>query len=168
VSAVPERHGPSEADMWPVLQTAEHNVVELRHRPSQTGDTTTGGGGRSSWWPPLLLSWLGLVVLALVLTGKSGVLRSALVIGYVMTVPGLACIRLLFLPDRLVQLVFGVGLSLALAVLVAQAMMYLEMWSPVRGMAILVVIGSLASCGELIARTSHRVAAALPGRWLSR
>jgi hypothetical protein len=168
VSAVPERHGPSEADVWPVLQPAQHNVVELRHRPSQTGDTTTGGGSRSSWWAPLLLSWFGLVVLALVLSGKPGVLRAALVIGYLMTVPGLACIRLLFLPDRLVQLVFGVGLSLALAVLVAQAMIYLDVWSPVRGMAILVVIASLASCAELVARTSHRIAAALPGRWLSR
>lgn len=150
--------------MWPVLRSVENNLVELRGRPSQTGDTTTGGGSRGSWWPPLLLSWLGLVVLALVLTGKPGVLRAALVIGYVMTVPGLACIRLLFLPDGLLQLVFGVGLSLALAVLVAQVMMYLGMWSPVRGMAILVVIGSLASCAELVAHTSHRVAAASPGR----
>ena len=163
MSAIPERHGPSKAEMWPVLRPVEHNVVELEHKPSQTGDTTTGGGSRSSWWPPLLLSWLGLVVLALVLSGKPGVLRAALVIGYVMIVPGLACIRLLFLPDRLLQLVFGVGLSLALAVLVAQAMMYLGMWSPVRGMAILVVIGSLASCAELVARISHRVVAALPG-----
>jgi hypothetical protein len=144
--------------MWPVAPPVEHEVVELRQRPPQSGDTTTGGRSGSSW-PPLLLGGAGLVVLALVLTGKPGVLRAAAVIGYVMTVPGLACIRLLRLPDRLPELAFGVGLSLALAVLVAQAMIYLEIWSPARGIAILVVIGSLAACAELlIARiaSSHR------------
>jgi hypothetical protein len=157
VSAIPERRGPWDAEKWPdVVQPLEHKVVGLRDLPSQTGNTTTGGDG-GSWWAPLLLSWVGLVVLALVLTGKPGPLRAVSVIGYVMTVPGLACIRLLSLPDRLLQLVFGVGLSLALAVLVAQAMIYLEVWSPVRGITVLVVIASLASCGELlIARVSHR------------
>jgi hypothetical protein len=147
--------------VWP----AEQELARRRGDHPQTGDTTTGGHGRS-WWPPLLLNWAGLVVLILVLTGVPTTVRAAPVIGYVMTVPGLACIRLLGSLGRLPQLAFGVGLSLALAVLVAQAMIYLDLWSPVGGIATLALIGSLASCAELLTAHAPRGVLASPGQRL--
>ena len=47
-------------------------------------------------------------------------------IAYVITVPGLACVRLARLPDRLPEGALAVGLSIALGTLVAQAMVYLR------------------------------------------
>lgn len=153
-----------EAETLRVVWRAEQEPIGLRGDHSQTGGTTTGGHG-GSWWPPLLLNWAGLVVLVLVLTGVPTTVRAAPVIGYVMTVPGLACMRLLGSLGRLPQLALGVGLSLALAVLVAQAMIYLSLWSPVGGIATLVVIGSLASCAELlIAHVPRRAVAWAGGR----
>jgi hypothetical protein len=167
VSPMPERtHVPlEEAETLRLAWPAEQELTGRRGGHPQTGDTTTGGHGRR-WWPPLLLNWAGLVVLILVLTGVPTAVRAAPVIGYVMTVPGLACIRLLGSLGRLPQLAFGVGLSLALAVLVAQAMIYLDLWSPVGGIASLVVIGSLASCAELLTAHVPRRVLASPGKRL--
>jgi hypothetical protein len=167
VSSMPERSDVplKEAETLRLVWPAEQELVGRRGGHPQTGDTTTGGHG-GSWWPPLLLNWAGLVVLILVLTGVPTTVRAAPVIGYVMTVPGLACIRLLGSLGRLPQLAFGVGLSLALAVLVAQAMIFLDLWSPVGGIATLVVIGSLASCAELLIAHVPRRVLASPGRQL--
>jgi hypothetical protein len=154
-----------EAETLRLVWPAEQELVGRRGGHPQTGDPTTSGHG-GSWWPPVLLNGAGLVVLALVLTGAPTTVRAAPVIGYVMTVPGLACIRLLGSLGRLPQLAFGVGLSLALAVLVAQAMIYLDLWSPVGGIATLVAIGSLASCAELLTAHAPRRALASPGRRL--
>jgi hypothetical protein len=162
-SDVPLEEAETPRLVWPT----EQELVGLRDHPQKTGDTTTGGHG-SGWWPPLLLNWAGLIVLVLVFTGAPTTVRAAPVIGYVMTVPGLACIRLLGSLGRLPQLAFGVGLSLALAVLVAQTMVYLDLWSPVGGIATLVVIGSMASWAELLIGHAPRRAVASPGRRLDR
>jgi hypothetical protein len=167
VSPMPERSDVplGEAKTLRFVRPIEQEFVGLRGGHPQSGATTTGGHG-GSWWPPLLLNWAGMVVLVLILTGAPTTLRAPLVIGYVMTVPGLACIRLLGSLGRLSQLAFGVGLSLALAVLVAQTMVYLNLWSPVGGIAALIVIGSLASCAELLIAYAPRPAVVSLGRRL--
>jgi hypothetical protein len=131
------------------VRVAEQSMILLR-----VGRTHTDGAvvrrDPASWWPPVLLSWIGVLVLALVVHEAPTALRAPLVIGYVLMVPGLACVRLVRLPNRLAELALAVGLSLALAVVVAQAMIYLHVWSPVLGIAMLVIIASLATCAELL------------------
>jgi energy-coupling factor transporter transmembrane protein EcfT len=100
-------------------------------------------------WPPLLVLLSGAVVLAVVFLKAPTAVRAAPVLGYIAIVPGLACTRLVRLPDRFTEFVLGVGLSLALGILVAQAMVYLHRWSPPLGLAALVVIASLAASAEL-------------------
>ncbi|BCJ74081.1 hypothetical protein CS0771_36250 [Catellatospora sp. IY07-71] len=101
-------------------------------------------------WPPVLVLLAGPVVLTLVLLDVPGVVRAAPVLAYLAVVPGAACVRLVRLPDRSLGLLLGVGLSLALALLVSQAMVYLRLWSPLRGLAALVAVASLAACAELL------------------
>jgi hypothetical protein len=54
------------------------------------------------------------------------------------------------LPDGVTRFVIGVALSLALGILVAQAMVQLGRWSPLLGLCTLVTIASLAALLELL------------------
>jgi hypothetical protein len=131
-----------------IMWTADHNVV-LDQENDQAAGWAAGGDGNGRW-PPILLLLIDVAVLALVITQAPAALRAAPVIAYVISVPGLACIRLAGLPDRLAEGALAVGLSIALAVLVAQAMIYLGGWSPTLGVVILIVVASIASCAELM------------------
>jgi len=97
----------------------------------------------------LLLLLSGPVVLALILLDAPTWIRVAPVLAYIAVVPGLACVRLIRLPERLMEVLLGVGLSFALGVLVAQVMIYLHVWSPTLGLSTLVVIASLTGTLEL-------------------
>ncbi len=52
------------------------------------------------------------------------------VAAFVLIGPGLAAVRLLGLGDRLLELVLGVGLSIAMAGLLLVTQLYLRLWSP--------------------------------------
>src|SRR5258706_462717 len=84
----------------------------------------TDGGWLREAWPPLLVLLSGAVVLALVLLDAPTSVRATPVLAYIAVVPGLAYVRLVRLPDRGMGLLLGVGLSLALGIVVAQAMVY--------------------------------------------
>jgi hypothetical protein len=170
MAQVPRRSdGPPDevAPRGPVIRAADRGLVLLQENARATG----GSGGRDgggSWRPPVLLLLIGLAVLALVVMRAPAALRAAPVIAYVITVPGLACVRLAHLSERLAELALGVGLSLALAVVVAQVMIYLKLWSPTLGIAILVAIASIAAGIDLLAVRRPRRAVAPPppaGRW---
>lgn len=65
-------------------------------------------------------------------------LRAAVVGAFLMAAPGAACAAMLGLRDIAATLTMSVGISLALAVLVAQAMLLAHAWHPtaaVRGLA---------------------------------
>ncbi len=167
MAQVPERSdGPPEgaASRRPVIRAADRGAVPMPERAQATGRAGgDDGGGR---WPPVLLLSIGVAVLALVVMRAPATLRAVPVIAYVMTVPGLACVRLARLSNRLAELALGVGLSLALAVVVAQAMIYLKLWSPTLGIVILVVTASIAAGAEMLAVRRPRRAVAPPGgRW---
>ncbi|MFG2045177.1 hypothetical protein [Dactylosporangium sp. NPDC048998] len=109
-------------------------------------------------WPPLLTLLAGAGVLALVLLSGPATVRAVAVLAYLAIVPGLACVRLIRLPDRLTQFVLGVALSLALGTVVAQAMVQLRRWSPTLGLCALVTVASVAALTELVRnwRTARR------------
>ncbi|MGI5240381.1 hypothetical protein [Dactylosporangium sp. CA-139066] len=116
------------------------------------------GSGPPAVWPPVLILLAGAGVFGLVLLSGPGTVRAVAVLSYLVTVPGLACVRLIRLPDRLTQFVLGVTLSLALGTLVAQAMVALRRWSPLLGLCTLVTVASVAALIELVRtrRTARR------------
>jgi hypothetical protein len=109
------------------------------------------GGRYGRWlkgkWPSLLILALSAAILALVVFDSPA--RAVPVLTYVAVVPGLAWIRLTRVADLLTVTLLGVGLSLALGIVVAQAMVTLHEWSPLRGLSALVVLASLAAIIEL-------------------
>jgi hypothetical protein len=167
MSQVPERSdGPLEEDAsrGRIVWAADRSVVLLPEKAQVIGGAA-GGGGRDAW-PPVMLLLIGVAVLTLVVVRAPAAVRAAPVIAYVMTVPGLACVRLARLPDRLAEFALAVGLSLALGVVVAQAMIYLRVWSPTLGIITLIVIASIAACVELMSiRRRPRAVAPPDGRW---
>jgi hypothetical protein len=133
---VPEGRRPDQAVL---------HVVGLGERPASGGPTWRPRG----YWIPLALLLCGPAVLLLVLLEAPVEIRVGPVLVYLTVVPGLTTVRLLRLGDPLVEVVLGVGLSLALGVLVSQLMVYLGVWSPTLGLAALVTIGSTAAAAEL-------------------
>jgi len=119
------------------------------HEPSSDPWDRLGRVARDVW-PPLLVLLCSGAVLALVMLRAPAVVRAAPVLTYVAVVPGLACVRLIGLPDRLTEFLLGVGLSLALGTLVALAMIYLRLWSPTLGVVALGAIASIAAVTELL------------------
>jgi hypothetical protein len=124
------------------------SVDPLAEAPALTADGTDGGWLRDAW-PPLLVLLSGAVVLGLVLLDAPASVRATPVLAYIAVVPGLACVRLLRLTDRWMGLLLGIGLSLALGIVVAQAMVYLHRWSPLLGLSTLTVIATPAALFEL-------------------
>lgn len=135
-----------DGDDMPVPEPVRLRLVTPTARPA------AGGGQR--WFAyapilPLLLLLSGPLMLALVVFDAPAWLRVGPVLGYVGLVPGLACARLLRLADKTMEVVLGVGLSLAFGLLVAQLMLYLNAWSPTFGLGALVAIASVFAGLEL-------------------
>jgi hypothetical protein len=103
-------------------------------------------------WPPVALVLCSGLVISLVALNAPAAIRAVPVLTYIGVVPGLACVRLIRLPDRLSEFLLGVGLSLALGAVVAMAMIYAHRWSPTLGIAALGSITSIAAVLELIRR----------------
>jgi hypothetical protein len=117
---------------------------------AQTPDTGGGDDGGQRYLPPLLLLLAGPAVLCLIVLDTPAWLRAAPVLFYIGAVPGYAMVRLLRLPDLLMAALLGVGLSLALGLLVAQLMIYTHLWSPLLGLSTLVVLASVAAGSDLV------------------
>lgn len=135
------------------MMTTIHAPAEIRHSGSQRRAPNI--------WPPIVILLAGTAVLTLIVLDGPAIVRAAAVLTYLAVVPGLAWVRVIRPPDGLTQFVVGVALSLALGVLVAQAMIALRHWSPELGLVALVAIASLAAALEL----ARGVRAARSGPW---
>ena len=118
--------------------------------PAETPNTGGGDDGERSYLPPLLLLLAGPAVLALIVLDAPAWLRAGPVLLYAGVVPGYALVRLLRLPDPLMTALLGVGMSLALGLVVAQLMIYTHLWSPLLGLSALVVLASTAAGKDLV------------------
>ena len=76
----------------------------------------------------ILVGYVVAVVLAVGLSAPP-IVRAPLVLGFVAFCPGFAWTRLLGLPERWIEVVIGVPLSLAITMLVAMTTVYLNVWS---------------------------------------
>lgn len=92
------------------------------------------------------VSWAAVVVVAAVaaagaaLAGAPEALRVPLVLGFLLIGPGMAFVPLLDLGDPVAELTVALGVSLALDVAVAMAMLYAGAWSPIAGLLVLAAI----------------------------
>jgi hypothetical protein len=129
----------------------EGSLGEIRVLPVPPAFGRGGGSdGRSApLRTPLLLLLSGPLVLLLVVLDAPTGLRVVPVLTYLAVVPGLTVLRTLRLADRLMEVLLGIGLSLALGVLLAQLMIYVNLWSPTLGLSALVTIASAATSLEL-------------------
>jgi hypothetical protein len=144
-----------------MTDTVEPTVEERQAAPGRRPPTGTlprgsaapphpDGSRKPTVWPPLLVLLAGVGVLALVLLDGPDAVRAVAVLAYLAVIPGLALVRLIRLPDRVTEFVIAVAVSLALGILVAQAMVQLRRWSPLLGLCVLVTVASLAALLELL------------------
>lgn len=74
------------------------------------------------------------------LAGAPDALRAPLVLGFLLIGPGMAFVPLLDLGDPVAELTVALGVSLALDLAVALAMLYAGAWSPVASLGVLAAI----------------------------
>lgn len=79
-----------------------------------------------------------------------GPFRSAVILPFVLMLPGTALVRLLNVGEPLLELTLGVALSVALATLAAMATLYAEAWSPDAVLTLLVEVTIAAVLIELL------------------
>jgi uncharacterized membrane protein len=106
---------------------------------------------RSAWWSGgslVVIIATTVATAALAAVDAPGPIRPAVTVLFVLTCPGLSLVRLLGLRDPLAELVLGVATSIALAGLLGGVLLYSGMWSPLGGLAILVVITIAGIVGE--------------------
>jgi hypothetical protein len=102
-----------------------------------------------------LLIWSGVVLAWVSLPGETGLhtdpIRVLVVGSYLAVAPGTALVVVLALRDKLLAAVTAMGFSGALLVLLAQATLYLNIWSP-RGAAVALVGATCAMSLTALAR----------------
>jgi hypothetical protein len=100
---------------------------------------------RVSW--PALVAGSALAAAAVALIGAPEAIRAPLVLVFLLLGPGMAFVPLLGLGDPVAQLTVALGVSVALDLCVAMAMLYAGAWSPP---VTLVVLAAIALAGAAI------------------
>jgi hypothetical protein len=103
-------------------------------------------------WPQVSLASVAAVALAAAVGGTSPV-RTALVVWFFVTCPGMAIARLVDLRDGFGEAAVGIGLSLSIGLTVALALVYVGAFS---GAVVFVVLAVLAVGASLAALARER------------
>jgi hypothetical protein len=93
---------------------------------------------------------------AAALAGAPAVVRIPVVLLFLLLGPGMAFVPFLDLGDPVAELTVAVGISVAVDLVVAMAMLYAGAWSPA---ATLVVLAAVALCGAVVQRVKEARAA---------
>lgn len=105
-----------------------------------------------------LLIWSGVVLGWLTVSGHTGLdadpARVLVVGGYLLSAPGLALVLVLVLRDRLLSAVVALAFSWTILILLAQAALYLDEWSPA-GVTVTLVALTAALCLGALTRDLH-------------
>jgi hypothetical protein len=100
--------------------------------------------------PPTLIVALAIAAAMIVFAAPGSPLRPYVVLAFALVCPGSALVRLLAVPDPVLELAAGVGLSIAIQLLASTAMLYAHAWSPEALFALLVVFAVSAASAELL------------------
>jgi hypothetical protein len=101
------------------------------------------------------IAWPAVIALSTIAASASVVggfvspLRAAIVIWFAFVCPGMAFVRLLGIRDILTEMTYAVALSFAIDGIVATAMVYLHIWSPLLGFGVLGVLSMLGVALQL-------------------
>ena len=104
---------------------------------------------RSRWVPPVALVVLAYAAAFLVVADAGPPLRPVVVLGFLLTGPGLAVVRLARIGSPLVQWTLAVAVSLALDVVVSTGLLFARWWAATSALAVLVVVTELAALADL-------------------
>ncbi len=105
---------------------------------------------RSIWvWPIMMISTaLGL---SLITFGNiASPIRPVIAFWFLLVCPGMAFVRLLRIRETLTELMLAVALSLAIDTLVAEAILYAEIWSSRLALLVLIGISVIGAALQLI------------------
>jgi hypothetical protein len=91
----------------------------------------------------------GLAAVASVLGEVGAPVQSVLVFWFVLVCPGMAFIGLIRPASLLFQLTLSIAVSCALAVVVAQALLFTRAWSPMTGLIVLVALTMVGAGADL-------------------
>ena len=91
----------------------------------------------------------GLAAVAGVLGEVGAPVQPMLVLWFVLVCPGMAFVGLIRPPSPLFALTLSIAVSCALAVVVAQALLFAGAWSPVAGLIILAALTTVGAGAEL-------------------
>ena len=98
---------------------------------------------------PTLIVAAALAAAMVVFAAPGSPTRPYIVLAFAIACPGIALVRLLAIPDPLLELAGGVGLSIAIQMLASTAMLYAHAWSPEALFAALVLVAVAAAGAEL-------------------
>ena len=94
------------------------------------------------------------LAIAAVLGDVGSPLQPMLVFWFVLVCPGMTFVGLIRPPSLLFAVTLSIAVSCALAVVVAQALLFARAWSPVAGLIILATLTAVGAGAEL--RADHR------------
>jgi uncharacterized membrane protein len=113
---------------------------------------------------PTIAAVSGLAALGAVTAGLGDVVRTPLVLWFLLVCPGMTVVELLGLTDPLLRFIATIGISIAVGVFVAQTLLFLGLWSPVLGLGILctltvvaAVFSAKSATGSLVPRAGDGV-----------
>ncbi len=110
---------------------------------------------RVDWGWPAAIGLLCAIACAAVAVGGSSAVRTLVVVAFLLLCPGMAVVRAIGVGDPWAQLSLGLGLSVAIDILVSGVVALLGAWSPTAIFLILVGV-SLAGAALDLRRLAHR------------
>ncbi len=102
---------------------------------------------RAWLWPVLILGWAGLVVFSVDMNWAA---RPLITFGFVIFCPGMAVVRFMRLTEWLTELGLAVTVSLAFTMLGLEVMLYLQLWSSLTALWVLVALSGLGATLQLV------------------
>ena len=107
------------------------------------------------YWLALAVVVGGLAAIAASFADAPTQVRVPLVLAFALIGPGAAIVPILELHDPLGEFTLALGVSLAVDVVVACAMLYAHAWAPEAGLAILVAVAVAGAGGQVAASRRH-------------
>lgn len=109
-----------------------------------------------NWFWPLTIVISSVSVVLLDVFNVDSPIRVAIAIWFMGICPGMAFIGLLKLKGILVNITFAIALSLALDMLVSEAIVYFKMWSPETGIISLAILSFAGIVMQILVSFIHK------------